>query len=397
MRVLFVTPMFPNPQNPQDGNFVMALAQCLREHGIDVRVAHLHLQLPWPLSRFRPYRRTVVAGEPPAYEHLVRVPAQQLPANALMIRRLRLWACRVAGAVKRAWSDWKPDLIHAHTILPAGAVSSHVAAEWSIPCLATSHGADTRVHRHRRGPRKVLENLLQGGLNVIAVGDVVAESLRELVVDPRQIHPIYNGLALEAVTAAPPALLEQYGKNRVVLAAGNIVPSKGFDVLLKAACKLAESHTDVRYLIIGGGSSERQVRRLRTELNLGACVEILGPLPHHRLMEYMDLCDVFCLPSWSEAFGIVYLEAMASGKPVIGVEGQGVYRIVQKHDVGLLTSPRDHEQVAAALRCLLDDRELRERMGQRAKELAWRECSWSHCAQHHRGLYEEMIADHRRQ
>jgi glycosyltransferase involved in cell wall biosynthesis len=110
-------------------------------------------------------------------------------------------------------------------------------------------------------------------------------------------------------------------------------------------------------------------------------------------MAYLAACDVFCLPSWSEGFGIVYLEAMAHGKPVIAVQGQGIAEVLAGRDAGILVPPRDAAAVTGALAMLLGDPQAAREMGARGRKLVEEEFSLEKWVGKTVALCEQVVAD----
>jgi len=141
------------------------------------------------------------------------------------------------------------------------------------------------------------------------------------------------------------------------------------------------------------GAEELKLRNQIRRLGLDNVVELTGAKPAKEAMEYMAACKVFCLPSWSEGFGIVYLEAMAHGKPVIAVKGQGIDQVIRENSTGLLVEPKDVQSVVGALRQFMADDSLRMQMGARGKEVVFEKFTWAGCAQKYLQLYSETLAN----
>ena len=118
---------------------------------------------------------------------------------------------------------------------------------------------------------------------------------------------------------------------------------------------------------------------------------MVGAKSAEETMAYMAACDIFCLPSWSEGFGIVYLEAMAHGKPVIAVQGQGITSIVTKNETGILIPPHDSQAVANTIKSLIDNPQDSRQMGSRGKNLILKEFSLERWSDKMIGLYEQIL------
>src|SRR4029077_1528883 len=117
---------------------------------------------------------------------------------------------------------------------------------------------------------------------------------------------------------------------------------------------------DLEIRIVGNGPEHNRLQTICRELNLGPVVRWLGDAPIARLAEEYNRCDVFCLPSVQEGFGIVFLEAMAAGKPIVAARAAAVPEVVQH---GILTEPDNPEALAEAIFRLYGDSDLRMRLG----------------------------------
>ncbi|WP_428564903.1 MAG: glycosyltransferase [Solidesulfovibrio sp. DCME] len=169
--------------------------------------------------------------------------------------------------------------------------------------------------------------------------------------------------------AAVAAIRARLCDRRLVFALGRLVPYKGFDVLVEAAALLP----DDAVIVIGGGGPLRDTLAGRiATAGLGGRVLLPGRIPDAELPHWLAACDVFCLPSVSRAemFGIVQLEAMAFGKPVVStaIPGSGVAWVNRHGETGLVVPPGQAGPLAEALSLLLGDPALCARLGQGGRE-----------------------------
>jgi rhamnosyl/mannosyltransferase len=189
-------------------------------------------------------------------------------------------------------------------------------------------------------------------------GAVVPFYVEPGTVDPDRLAPA----ALAAVRA-------RAGGRRLVFALGRLVPYKGFAVLIEAARCLPD---DAVAVIGGGGPLAGELARQIESAGLGHKVLLAGRIPDDELPAWFAACDVFCLPSVTRAemFGIVQLEAMAWGKPVVStaIAGSGVAAVNRQGETGLVVAPGDAPALGAALAKLLADAALAARLGQGGRE-----------------------------
>jgi glycosyltransferase involved in cell wall biosynthesis len=168
--------------------------------------------------------------------------------------------------------------------------------------------------------------------------------------------------------------------------------ANALDVLIKGA-KIVQNqgYRDIHFVLIGDGPESRTLRALARRLSIEDRVEFVGRVPHIRALQYIAAADVFSLPSWSEGFGIVYLEAMACGKPVIACRGEGPEDFVQHGKTGLLVKPRDVDSLVEALDFLLSNPEEAWAMGERARKVVLENYTWEKNVEKIVKLYKELL------
>ena len=117
----------------------------------------------------------------------------------------------------------------------------------------------------------------------------------------------------------------------------------------------------------------------------------MGRLSHKEVMKYIAEADIFSLPSWNEAFGVVYIEAMAHGKPVIGCQGEGIEDFVEHGKTGLLVKPKDVDSLAKAMDYLLSNPDEARPMGKRARKLVLENYTWKKNVERTIEVYREVF------
>ena len=183
------------------------------------------------------------------------------------------------------------------------------------------------------------------------------------------------------------------GDHPVILFVGRIQPLKGLDVAIEALALLQRD--DAQLVVVGGPSGlegEHEARRCHdriTELGLGHRVRFVAPQPHHRLSTYYRAADLCVVPSRSESFGLVALEAAACGTPVVAAAVGGLRTLVDHGRTGFLIDEREPGAFAAGIEELLSSPELAAQMGAAAARLA-RDYTWSTTAARLRRLYADL-------
>ena len=191
---------------------------------------------------------------------------------------------------------------------------------------------------------------------------------------PGDYKVIPNGVDLSRFSRAVPVARWQDGR-RNILFVGRFEPRKGVLDLLKAYRLLRRTGCDCRLLLVGGGPQEREARRYVMTRKLGD-VEFLGRVTDQERDQLFRTADVYVSPATGrESFGIVLLEAMAAGAPIVASDIHGYKGVVRREREALLVPPRKPKAVAAAIARLLNDPDLRSRMSEaglaRAQEFSW--------------------------
>jgi glycosyltransferase involved in cell wall biosynthesis len=187
-------------------------------------------------------------------------------------------------------------------------------------------------------------------------------------------------------------LASKYANNRIVLSVSHLIKRKGINVNLGAIAELKRKYPDLKYLVIGDGPERTFLARLAHDLEIEPQVEFLGQMPHGKAMEYMAISEVFSLPSWDEAFGVVYLEAAMHGKPVIACKGEGIADVIENNVTGLLVKPKDVASLAKAIDSLLENPQRAHQMGERARALVLGSYTWVMNAKRYMEIYRELVS-----
>ena len=191
---------------------------------------------------------------------------------------------------------------------------------------------------------------------------------------PGEYRIIPNGVDLERFQSAEP--YEQLRDGTLnILFVGRLEERKGLIHLLKAYHRLRKRKVDARLLVVGDGPKRREYRRF-VGLRGIRDVEFLGRVSDRKKVRYFASADIYCAPNTGqESFGIVLLEAMAAGVPIVASDIHGFKRVVERNVQGILVEPRNPRAMAAALYALARDPDLRHEMGEagrlRAPEFSW--------------------------
>lgn len=304
------------------------------------------------------------------------------------------------------------DIIHSHYWL-SGQVGWLMRDLWRIPLVHTAHTLAAVKNSYRDDAdtpeseaRRICEQQLVDNADVLAVN--TQEELNDLVrhydADAEKISVVSPGADVELYTPGNDRATERSRRElgvplhaKLVVFVGRMQPFKGPQVLIRAVAELftRDPDRDLRVLICGGPSglnaTPETYRNLAAELGVEKRIRFIDPRPPSELVSIYRAADIVAVPSYNESFGLVAMEAQASGTPVVAARVGGLPIAVAEGETGLLVDGHDPVAWADALATLLDDDTTRIRMGEDAVEHA-RAFSWSATAAQLSSLYNEAVA-----
>jgi len=380
MNILIISHLFPNNKNLTYGIFVKFYAQALIElgHGVTV-VAPIPYAPPFikykSWVRYKDIPHSVKEGNLKIYHpRFLSVFGKQL----LYIRGKIIYIFSFF-LFKKLFCDNKYDCIHSHTIFPSGTIGNILKIKYKIPHIVTIHGADilselVQSKKYYLRIKKVLDNADLVGF--------VSEKLKELALTRKIIDRskakfkvIYNGIKLPAYL--PGINWEDSDSNAVrILSVGLATKRKGYEYVIKAVALLRSKHKNIKYYIIGDGIDINYFKNIAKEQNVNDITYFLGDKKNEDVLAYMKNADIFILPSWDEAFGIVYLEAMTMQCPAIGTKGEAISEIIEHGKNGYLVKPKSVEQIVHVLTILIENPKLRNIIANEGYKTVTNNYSW---------------------
>ncbi|MBD2576106.1 glycosyltransferase [Oscillatoria sp. FACHB-1406] len=246
----------------------------------------------------------------------------------------------------------KPDLILT-THLNFTPAAYWLKRQFGIPYWTIVYGVDAWNIQRRR-----LKVALQNADRIISIGEYTRDRLlKEQNLDPQRFSLLPCTFDASSFQIAPKSqtLLDRYGlkpDTKIILTVARLDDSeqyKGYDKIISALPLIRQQIPNIHYILVGKGSDRDRVEGLIEGLQLQDFVTLAGFVPDEEILDYYNLCDVFAMPSKGEGFGIVYLEALACGKPALGGNCDGAIDALRGGELGALVNPDSVEEIAATL------------------------------------------------
>ena len=307
-----------------------------------------------------------------------------LPSNGSIARvSLSLWlARRIRALLQRE----KYDIIHLHE--PMAPILPLTVLEYSNTVnVGTFHACRNRQHLYRMS-RPVIKRWRSRLHGSIAVSPAAMRYVSGAF--PGEYEIIPNGIDVDHFSQrAAPWPQYQDGKTNIIFV-GRLEKRKGLRYLLEAYGRLKWDMPNLRLLVVGPGNPDKDSYHVLSSQNLQD-VEFLGRVPYDDLPRYYASADVFCSPATGgESFGIVLLEAMAAGRPVVASDIEGYRGVMQHGQQGLLFQNKDVESLSAQLETLIRNPDQRHAMGERGRSTA-EQYRWQGVARRVEQYYESCI------
>jgi len=280
----------------------------------------------------------------------------------------------------------KPSVLHVGDLFPQGVTGLLLKQMTGIPYIAYSHGEDVALtDRYKYQP--LMRNMVYRGADaIVANAEFARRNLVRIGIPEDRIFKINPGVDLDRFSPRPARvdLLKKWnleGK-KVVLTVARLISRKGHDLVLRGIARLIREVPETVYLIVGQGPEEQKLRNLAAELGITDSVRFAGRVPEELLPDCYSLCDVFAMVNREEAngdlegFGMVFLEASAMSKPVIGGCSGGTADAISEGKTGFRVNVGQLDELTATLRMLLTDANLRCQLGNAGRERVEREFQW---------------------
>lgn len=381
MKVLYITTMYPIPRFPQQGIFCHEQVKALKKLGVDITVA-----VPIPVyDRHVKEKKWIYEEIEINYIRFFKMPGA---------RSFHQTGKALYRSLAARFDLKKFDLYHADAALPSGYAAMIASEKYKKPFVVHGHGLDVFLDGSYAGTKnclKIAKNcqfVYEKADAVAGVSQKVLNQIQKRVDITGKGYVVYNGVDTERFHPISRKESDQV----IITSIGNLIPLKGHDYTLQAIQMLIEQgYTNIRFKLAGRGYLEGELKELVKKLDIEEYVDFIGYIPYDEIIRLLQQSDIFVLPSWYEALGCVYLEAMACGVPAIGCYGNGIDEVIRDGKDGFLVEGKNLKQLHHALEKLMDKKN-QNMMQKCARETVEQKYTWIHSAKSMLNVYQKIIA-----
>jgi teichuronic acid biosynthesis glycosyltransferase TuaC len=388
MNVCLIASGYPSPSRPVHNIFIHEQAEEMRQQGLNVRV--------------------ITSGnkDSPAEETFEGMPVSRVMSSSFKLGLIYPFVFALRAALKAAQLHKieKFDIIHAHFADHAGLAGAIISRVLRKPFILTVHGYDVNYSKElgyglgtRWLQRIYLFFILKSADMVCPVSHVLErQCITTWHISPRKLAVTHNGTHIPELPSQDEisrfkARINPDGK-KVIMSISSLIELKGQQNIIAALPGVIKELPETVFIIVGEGPYLPSLAGLTSELGLDNQVKVINrSISRGEVTLFLAICDVFALVSRLESFGIVYLEALALGKPVIASRGQGGEDFITDGENGFLVNPTDKHDLADKLVRLLKDKNLRESLGQRGKDTVMQGYLWQHSVARLREVYSNLL------
>jgi glycosyltransferase involved in cell wall biosynthesis len=278
------------------------------------------------------------------------------------------------------------DLIHAHFTWPSGYIGVKLKEKYGTPVVTTIHENGDWFDKEIQMNHPSINKAWSGANALIRVNqrDVpVLQQYNECTYSiPNGFSPIFHPIDTDIARNQ----LNLPKDSKIIFTLGNLIKRKGFNHLIEAMRLICNQRSDVFCYIGGAGPERDSLQKQIEELHLDGKISLLGSIPSDQLALWMNACDVFVLPSLSESFGVVQIEALACGKPVVSARNRGSEEVITSDDHGLLVNSADSYDLSEKIQIALDREWNCEVILQYAERY-----TWESIVEEIMGVYESVL------
>lgn len=394
MKILYLTPWFPSHRQDQEGNFILDSIESIAALGHEVTVLVTQVWRPRKAELFHSdwIRKEINLSDFSPQLNLHIFKHFSIPRGYFYTLSHLAYRYRIYPVLKKFIHQHHYQIIHAHTEL-AGLVAVKVGKAMRIPSVVTLHGIQHgNVRLTSPKARKFFYHFtLSNADRVVLVGNSLAKFMNDFVDENHHFRIVYNGFRIPVENSTRGETFTKSKKLRFI-SVSNLHEGKGIDINLQALAKLKNAGiTEWSYKVVGDGRERKSLEMLAEQLGLTQNIQFFGACKHNDVYKLLMDADVFILPSYREAFGISYLEAMACGLLTIGIEGQGPSDFIHHRKSGFLVPPKNIDALAFIFKEIFSSRDKMQEIADEGKKHVYNHFSWANHAKNLTKVYEELV------
>ena len=388
MKILILTTTFPRWKDDTTSAFVYELSKRLQKEGFEIVVLAPHHEgakrfeiidgmKVYRFPYFYPKKYQKLAYEGGILSNLKRNHLAKLQVPLLFLSEL-FYAIKI---IKKE----RINFIHSHWIIPSGLVGSILKRTYRKPHITTAHAGDVFTIRNSKILSKIGSFVFKNSDKITANSNYTKNaitSIEDKIKDIVEIIPMGVDTSLFHPKHAT-GLRDDFEAEYLILSVGRLVEKKGVKYLIMAMKDVIKEFPNAKLIICGAGPEEENLENLTKKLNLKENVIFVGYIKNSDLPKYYTSSDIFILPSIkvkggdTEGLGVVLLEAMACGTPVIGSNTGGITDIIKHGESGFLVKPKDPEDIAEKIIVLLSNKELQQKFSEEGLKIVRERFSWN--------------------
>ncbi|MGN2337825.1 glycosyltransferase [Clostridium cagae] len=348
MHIMVIPSWYSSPRNKVHGSFFKEQFKALSNSGEKITVAYNEI---WPLmliGKTKEKRKINFSIEDNLRTYRYR-DFNYFPKNPLMFKSFNKRMDKLYKEIVK--KEGKVDIIHAHSAMWGGISAAYISEKYNIPLVITEHSSLKYAKYLKDNYKKHIYKAYESCDSLIAVGNGLKRELNTYV--NKDIEVIHNMVDLSLFNTESDSDTEIRNNKTTFFSCAFLEEGKGMELLIRCF-KEAFINEHVVLKIGGEGSLKSSLEELVKSIGLKKQIFFLGALSRQEVANEMKSCDIFALPSEHETFGVVYIEALACGKPVIGAKNGGAEDIITKEN-GIIIEKNNEEQLISALKYMKEN------------------------------------------
>lgn len=347
MNILIIPSWYPSKNNPLNGSFFREQAIALSKYGHNVIVLNATFAGRKDIFSRETYRY-IKKKNGPVTEYSYIVPTFGLWRSTRL--SYLIFKKNMLLLFNKIKKDWRIDIIHAHSYFPAGLASCFLGLHEHIPVVITEHSSGIHTIAEGSIGLKNLKRVIEMATRFICVSENLKKEVIEVTNTKKKIYVISNMVSslFFNYETQQKCIQQKVGDSFVFVSVGSLIQRKRFSLLIDAFATAFKDNKRVILNIIGEGPLRKELEGKIYAYDLKSQIHLLGALSREKVAENIYNSDCFVLASEYETFGVVYIEAMALGKPVIAAKNGGANGIVKDFN-GILLEESSIEKLAAAM------------------------------------------------